>query len=44
MLIPEAWDGNEGMSQEKKDFYEYHANLMEPWDVLLPSRSPMEKL
>lgn len=32
MLIPEAWDGNEGMSQEKHDFYEYHANLMEPWD------------
>lgn len=32
MLIPEAWDGNELMSQEKKDFYEYHANLMEPWD------------
>jgi glutamate synthase (NADPH/NADH) large chain len=32
MLIPEAWDGNEGMAQEKRDFYEYHANLMEPWD------------
>lgn len=32
MLIPEAWDGNEAMSREKKDFYEYHANLMEPWD------------
>jgi glutamate synthase (NADPH/NADH) large chain len=32
MLIPEAWDGNEGMTIEKKDFYEYHANLMEPWD------------
>jgi len=32
MLIPEAWDGNDQMSQEKKDFYEYHANLMEPWD------------
>ncbi len=32
MLIPEAWDGNEHMSQEKRDFYEYHANLMEPWD------------
>ena len=32
MLIPEAWDGNEGMSEEKRDFYEYHANLMEPWD------------
>jgi glutamate synthase (NADPH) large chain len=32
MLIPEAWDGNEAMTEEKKDFYEYHANLMEPWD------------
>lgn len=32
MLIPEAWDGNENMSREKRDFYEYHANLMEPWD------------
>lgn len=32
MLVPEAWDGNEDMSQEKRDFYEYHASLMEPWD------------
>jgi glutamate synthase (NADPH) large chain len=32
MLIPEAWDGHEHMSEEKKAFYEYHANLMEPWD------------
>jgi len=32
MLIPEAWDGNEHMSQLKKDFYEYHASFMEPWD------------
>jgi glutamate synthase (NADPH/NADH) large chain len=32
MLIPESWDGNDQMTQEKKDFYEYHANLMEPWD------------
>ncbi len=32
MLIPEAWDGNESMEQYKKDFYEYHASLMEPWD------------
>ncbi|MBF0492127.1 MAG: glutamate synthase large subunit [Deltaproteobacteria bacterium] len=32
MMIPEAWSGHEGMSQEKKDFYEYHACLMEPWD------------
>ena len=32
MLVPEAWDGNEQMTQLKKDFYEYHASLMEPWD------------
>ncbi len=32
MLIPEAWDGNDNMSKEKRDFYEYHANIMEPWD------------
>ncbi len=32
MMIPEAWSGHEGMSQEKKSFYEYHSCLMEPWD------------
>ena len=32
MLIPEAWDQYESMAQEKKDFYEYHSCLMEPWD------------
>src|SRR5690606_28953758 len=32
MLIPEAWDGNEQMSPERKAFYEYHAAIMEPWD------------
>ncbi|MBI3281310.1 MAG: glutamate synthase large subunit [Acidobacteria bacterium] len=32
MLIPEAWDGDPTMSDEKKAFYEYHASLMEPWD------------
>jgi len=32
MMIPEPWDGHESMSQEKKDFYEYHSCLMEPWD------------
>ena len=32
MMIPEAWEQHETMSQEKKDFYEYHAALMEPWD------------
>lgn len=32
MMIPEAWSGHESMAQEKKDFYEYHSCLMEPWD------------
>ncbi len=32
MMIPEAWDQHETMLQEKKDFYEYHSALMEPWD------------
>ena len=32
MLIPEAWDHHESMSQVKKDFYRYHSCLMEPWD------------
>ena len=32
MMVPEAWSGHETMSQEKKDFYEYHSCLMEPWD------------
>ncbi|HEX8200401.1 MAG TPA: glutamate synthase central domain-containing protein, partial [Isosphaeraceae bacterium] len=32
MLIPEAWDNHETMSQAKKDFYNYHTCLMEPWD------------
>ncbi|CAK0772716.1 glutamate synthase subunit GltB [Gammaproteobacteria bacterium] len=32
MLIPEAWSMDREMSQEKKDFYEYHGTLVEPWD------------
>jgi len=32
MMIPEAWDGHELMSPERKAFYEYHSCLMEPWD------------
>ncbi|HKX12803.1 MAG TPA: glutamate synthase central domain-containing protein, partial [bacterium] len=32
MMIPEAWSGHESMSQAKKDFYQYHSCLMEPWD------------
>ena len=32
MLIPEPWTENPHISKEKKAFYEFHANLMEPWD------------
>jgi len=32
MLIPEAWEQHVTMIQEKKDFFEYHSCLMEPWD------------
>ncbi|MCO1600797.1 glutamate synthase large subunit [Desulfosporosinus nitroreducens] len=32
MMIPEPWEKNEQMSKEKKDFYQFHDFLMEPWD------------
>jgi glutamate synthase (ferredoxin) len=32
MMIPEAWQKHESMSDSKRAFYEYHACLMEPWD------------
>jgi glutamate synthase (ferredoxin) len=32
MMIPEPWSHHEDMPDEKRAFYEYHANLMEPWD------------
>src|SRR3984893_10548687 len=32
MMIPEAWAGNQLMSEERRAFYEYNAALMEPWD------------
>ena len=32
MLIPEAWGDHIPMDKSKKDFYEYHSSLMEPWD------------
>lgn len=32
MMIPEPWEKNDLMSEEKKAFYEYHNFLMEPWD------------
>jgi len=32
MMVPEAWQKNELMPEEKRAFYEYNSALMEPWD------------
>ncbi len=32
MLIPEAWGDHIPMDEKKRDFYEYHSSMMEPWD------------
>ncbi len=32
ITIPEPWDNNNTMSRKKRDFYQYYATMMEPWD------------
>nr|MBC8473807.1 glutamate synthase subunit alpha [Candidatus Omnitrophota bacterium] len=32
MLIPAAWEKNKSIDKKLKDFYKYHASIMEPWD------------
>lgn len=32
MMIPEAWEKQSDIEQNRKNFYEYHSMLMEPWD------------
>ena len=32
ITIPERWDRNHTMSRRKRDFYQYYATMMEPWD------------
>ncbi|PDS24036.1 glutamate synthase large subunit [Flavobacterium branchiophilum] len=32
MVVPEAWEKHQTMSEEKKAFYEYNSCIMEPWD------------
>ena len=31
-VIPEPWANNDTLTQAKKDFYQYYATMMEPWD------------
>lgn len=32
ILIPEPWEHNDTISQKERDFYQYYATMMEPWD------------
>jgi glutamate synthase (NADPH/NADH) large chain len=32
MMIPEAWENHTAMDPARRDFYRFHACLMEPWD------------
>jgi len=32
MMIPEPWQNDGTISQERKDFYRFYSNVMEPWD------------
>src|SRR5690606_24452647 len=32
MMVPEAWENHAEMDDDRRAFYEYNANLMEPWD------------
>ena len=32
MMIPEAWENHTSMSEVRRDFYAFHASMMEPWD------------
>ncbi|WP_416151200.1 glutamate synthase large subunit [Salipaludibacillus sp. HK11] len=32
MMIPEPWANDDTIHPDKRDFYEYHSTLMEPWD------------
>lgn len=31
-MVPEAWQNDKTMSQEKRDFYHWASCVMEPWD------------
>ncbi|WP_037604718.1 glutamate synthase large subunit [Streptacidiphilus rugosus] len=32
MMIPEAWENHATMDPARRAFYQFHSNLMEPWD------------
>ena len=32
MMVPEAWQKKKTISKDRKAYYEFQSNLMEPWD------------
>jgi len=32
MMIPEAWENDHAMDPARREFYRFHASLIEPWD------------
>lgn len=32
ILVPEPWENNDTLTTEERDFYQYYATMMEPWD------------
>ena len=32
ILVPEPWENNDTLTVEERDFYQYYATMMEPWD------------
>ena len=32
ITIPEPWENNKNISHKKRDFYQYYATMLEPWD------------
>ena len=32
MLVPEAWEQDDRLDQDRKDWYRYHSAINEPWD------------
>ncbi|MGN6326251.1 glutamate synthase large subunit [Pseudolysinimonas sp.] len=32
MMVPEAWENQTDMDPRRREFYEFHSMLMEPWD------------
>ncbi|WP_135851555.1 glutamate synthase large subunit [Halorussus salinus] len=32
LMVPEAWRKDDRMADERREFYDFHASLLEPWD------------